>query len=139
MRILGIDYGRKRIGVAVSDPTGVIAQGLPTITYRDLSDGLARLADLIEEFEVTRMVVGLPRNLKGETGFAAHAATRFAGTLKDRFEIPILLWDERLTSTMAEKTLRQFGKSPSKHKEKIDQIAATILLQNFLDLNNTST
>lgn len=132
-RLLALDYGRRRIGVAVSDATGCIAQGLPTIIYRNQKQALNELIKIINSYTVSKIIVGLPLNLKGQKAHAAKEVEQFIQRLERRIEIPIETWDERLTSLAAERAMLQMGKSPSKHKHKVDEIAAVILLQSYLD------
>ena len=132
-RILALDYGRRRIGVAVSDATGCIAQGLPTIICRNQKQAMNDLVDLINSYNVCKVIVGLPLNLKGQKAHAAKEVEQFIQRLERRIEAPIETWDERLTSLAAERAMIQMGKSPSKHKHKVDEIAAVLLLQSYLD------
>ncbi len=132
-RLLAIDYGQKRIGVAVSDPTRTIAQGLPTIVYKSLPEALEKIDKLVEEYQIQLVVVGMPLTMNGEVGLAARKVEVFVGFLKKRYLVPVVLWDERLTSVVAAKTIRESGKSPSRNKSKIDELAARLILQNYLD------
>lgn len=132
-RILGIDYGRKRIGLAVSDPLGLIAQGLPTINNTSLPDTLQQFGKIIEEYHVYSMVIGLPMTMRGEVGVAGDSINKFARVLNENFDLPIRSWDERLTTVMAHRTAKEIGKSPSKNREKIDQLSAMFILQSYLD------
>lgn len=130
---MAIDYGQKRIGVAVSDPTRTIAQGLPTIVYKSLPEALEKIDKLVEEYQIQLVVVGMPLTMNGEVGLAARKVEVFVGFLKKRYSVPVVLWDERLTSVVAAKTIRESGKSPSRNKSKIDELAARLILQNYLD------
>ncbi|MDZ7332422.1 MAG: Holliday junction resolvase RuvX [candidate division KSB1 bacterium] len=132
-RILGIDYGVRRLGVAISDPMRTIAQGLPTIKISGLQQMLAELEAIIIGQQVTEIVVGWPLNLKGEATVAAQQVDRFIQQLQQRFHLPIHRWDERWSSIEAQRTIHQFDKSPSRLKAKVDQIAAILILQSFLD------
>lgn len=132
-RALGIDYGRKRIGLALSDPLGIIAQGLPTIANESLPNLLTKLETIIKEHKIKEIVVGLPITMKAETGVAAQVTNTFVTALKSRFNLPTVVWDERFTSVMAERTVKELGKSPSKNKGKVDEISAVLILQNYLD------
>ncbi len=132
-RILAIDYGVRRLGVAISDPMRTIAQGLPTIKIAGLRQMLAELEAIIVDWGVTEIVVGWPLNMKGEATAAARQVDQFIEQLKKRFTLPIHRWDERWSSLEAHRTIWQFGKSPSRLKAKVDQIAATLILQSFLD------
>ena len=132
-RILGIDYGKKRIGLAVSDPMRKIAQGLPTLTNSNLAQVFTDLENIISEHEIKKIVIGLPITMKAEVGRAAQVTNKFVTALKSRFELPTVVWDERLTSVLAKRTMKEYGKSPSKNKSKVDEIAAILILQSYLD------
>jgi putative Holliday junction resolvase len=133
MRILALDHGTKRIGVAVSDETRTIAQPLEFIPAEPFADFLARLRQLIREKEIDLILVGLPRNMDGSYGPAAEKVQTFVGVLKSAITVPIKTWDERLTSAQANRVLIQGGARRAKRKEKVDQTAAAILLQSYLD------
>ena len=133
MRILALDHGTKRIGVAVSDETKTIAQPLEYIPAEPFADFLARLKELLVEKEIDLVLIGQPRNMDGSYGPAAQKVETFAGVLKTAITVPIKMWDERLTSTMANKALIQGGVRRDKRKEKVDKMAAAILLQSYLD------
>lgn len=132
-RILGIDYGTRRLGVAVSDPLKISAQSLPTIKVQGLKQVLFELDRIIRSKKVTEIVVGLPLNLKGEKSMSAQKVEKFVEQLRNQFKIPVHTWDERWTSITAQRTIHELGKSPSRHKDKIDQISALIILQAYLD------
>lgn len=132
-RILAIDHGARRIGIAVSDPLRVTAQSLPTIQAKGLQHLLSELETIINEKQVTEIVVGMPFNLKGEKSAAAQKVEKFIQQLQTRFKLPVHSWDERWTSIAAQRTIWEFGKSPSRHKDKVDQISAILILQSFLD------
>jgi putative Holliday junction resolvase len=133
MRILALDHGSKRIGVAVSDETKTIAQPLEYIPAEPFADFLARLKQLLVEKEISLVLIGLPRNMDGSHGPAAQKVDAFAGVLKTAITVPVKMWDERLTSTMANRILIQGGVRRDKRKEKVDKMAAAILLQSYLD------
>ena len=131
MRILGLDYGTKRLGVAVSDPLGIIAQPIAVI---DSSVAIAELQKIIKEYSpVDEIVVGLPKTMKGEIGPAAQKALEFVATLKQNFGSKIVTWDERLTTAAVEKDLIAAGLSRKKRKQVIDKSAAAVILQGYLD------
>ncbi|MFQ5638107.1 MAG: Holliday junction resolvase RuvX [bacterium] len=132
-RVLGLDYGTKRIGIAISDPSCTIARGLPTLFSYNLPDTFKKIEEIIFEYNVREVVVGLPLTLKGTIHKAAMRTQSFAEELKKQLELPIHLWDERFTSVMAENSLKAMGVSPSKNRDKIDQISAVLILQSFLD------
>ncbi len=138
-RILGIDYGHRRIGIALSDPLRITAQSLPTIKVKSLKQVFSELEAIIRDKDVTEIVVGMPLNLKGEKGLSAQKADEFIQYLKNRFELPVHTWDERWSSLAAQRTILELGKSPSRHKDKVDQISALLILQSFLDYLNIKT
>jgi putative Holliday junction resolvase len=133
MRILGLDHGTKRVGVAVSDEMHLIAQPLEYIAPEPFADFLARLKEILREKEIGLIVIGMPRNMDGSYGPAALKVQEFAAVLKDAVAVPLKLWDERLTTTQAQKFLIQGGVRRDQRKEKVDQTAAAILLQSYLD------
>jgi putative Holliday junction resolvase len=133
MRILALDHGTKRIGVAVSDELKMIAQPLEFILAEPFADFLARLKELIREKEVELIVVGMPRNMDGSYGPAAIKVQDFVAVLKTAVPIPIQTLDERLTSVQANRFLIDGGVRREKRKEKVDKTAAAILLQSYLD------
>jgi len=133
MRILALDHETKRIGVAVSDETRTIAQPLEFIPAEPFAGFLDRLKQLIREKEVDLILIGLPRNMDGSYGPAAEKVQTFVGVLSNAITIPIKTWDERLTSAQANRVLIQGGARRAKRKEKVDQTAAAILLQSYLD------
>ena len=132
-RILGLDYGKKRIGIAISDPLRITAQPLHTIQYDCENRLWIELDQVIQKNEIEKIVIGLPLNMNGTMGFVAQNVKLFAQKLSDRYQIQVDFWDERLTSHIAEKTIREFGKQPSRIKDKVDKVAATLILQNYLD------
>lgn len=131
-RILAVDWGERRIGLALSDPGGVIATGLDTLEVRSADEALARVADLAREREVARVVVGLPLLMSGERGEAARAASAFADRLRERCGLPVETYDERLTSALSERRLHELGVRTGHHKERVDQGAAVALLESYL-------
>ncbi|MFZ1072076.1 MAG: Holliday junction resolvase RuvX [Verrucomicrobiia bacterium] len=133
MRILALDHGTKRIGVAVSDETKTIAQPLEYIPAEPFADFLARLKELFVEKEVDLVLIGLPRNMDGSYGPAAQKVQTFIAVLKTAITVPIKTWDERLTSAQANRVLIQAKVRRDKRKEKVDKMAAAILLQSYLD------
>ena len=131
-RILSVDWGERRIGLAVSDPTGLIATGLETVVVRTLEQALARIAALAAEHEVERIVVGLPLLMSGRAGTAAETATRFAAALAEKSGLPVETYDERLTSAMSERRLREVGVRTGHQRARVDQGAAVALLESYL-------
>ncbi len=134
MRILALDHGTKRIGVAVSDETKTIALPLEYIPAEPFADFLERLKKLLLEKEIDLILIGQPRNMDGSYGPAAQKVETFVGVLKTAITVPIKMWDERLTSTMANRTMIQANVRRDKRKEKVDAMAAAILLQSYLDM-----
>ncbi len=132
-RYLGLDYGEKRIGVALSDPTGFLAQPLKTIHYRSQKEAIAEIVRIVQEQEVAGVVLGLPLGMSGQDTEKTREVRQFAEKLRARLPVPLELLDERLTTRQAQQTLRQMGKKPSKHRNIIDQMAAQYILQTFLE------
>jgi putative Holliday junction resolvase len=133
MRILAIDHGTRRIGIAISDELKMIAQPLEFIPAEPFPDFLARLQVLLAEKAVELILVGLPRNMDGTHGPAARKVQDFVATLRGSVTVPIKTWDERLTSVQANRILIQANVRRDKRKEKVDKMAAAILLQSYLD------
>src|SRR5215471_17991221 len=133
MRILALDHGTKRIGVAISDELKMIAQPLEFIPASPFADFLARLKEIIHEQQVELILVGMPRNMDGSYGPAALRVQEFVAALRDATTIHIQTWDERLTSAQAQRFLIQGGVRRKERKEKVDKTAAAILLQSYLD------
>jgi len=133
MRILALDYGTKRIGVAMSDELKIIAQPLEYILREPFDACLARLKEILRERDVELILVGMPRNMDGSFGPSAEAVKEFVASLGEAFETPIKTWDERLTSTQANRVLLQGNVRRQERKQKVDQTAAAILLQSYLD------
>ena len=133
MRILALDHGTKRIGVAISDELQMIAQPLEFIAAEPFANFLRRLKEILRDKEVEMILVGLPRNMDGSYGPAALKVQEFVAVLKETILIPIKTWDERLTSAQANRFLIQAGVRRDQRKEKVDKTAAAILLQSYLD------
>lgn len=142
MRILGLDFGSKTIGIAVSDPFGWTAQGVEIIRREQeeaLKKSLMRIEELIKQYQVTKIVMGLPKNMNGTIGERGEKTIAFAEKLKSRFpNVETILWDERLTTVAAEKMLITADVSRQKRKKVIDQIAATFILQGYLDSQSSN-
>lgn len=132
-RILGLDVGDKTIGVAVSDEMGWTAQGVETIRRESREKDFARLQELITHYQVGEIVVGLPKNMNGTIGPRGESCQAFASQLADRTSLPVHLWDERLTTMAAERMLIAADVSRQKRKKVIDKMAATLILQGYLD------
>jgi putative Holliday junction resolvase len=131
-RILALDPGTKRIGVALSDELGWTAQPLETFERRSVEADIAHIRDLVKEHEVGEVVVGLPLRLDGRAGPEAEEAERFRGKLAEALPVPVVAWDERLTSRSAEDLLIQANVSRKKRKGAVDRIAAALILQSYL-------
>jgi len=134
MRILALDHGTKRIGVAVSDETKTFAQPLEYIPAEPFAEFLVRLKIILAEKEVDFILIGMPRNMDGSYGPAAQKVEVFIAALKSAVTVPIKTWDERLTSTMANRVMIQANVRREQRKEKVDAMAAAILLQSYLDM-----
>ena len=136
MRIIGLDYGTKTVGVAVSDSLGITAQAVETITRKEenkLRQTLARIEALIDEYNVEEIVVGLPKNMNNTIGERAEACRDFADKLERRTGLPVIMWDERLTTVSADNVLKECGVRRENRKAVVDKIAAVFILQGYLD------
>ncbi|MCI1134503.1 Holliday junction resolvase RuvX [Enterococcus gallinarum] len=136
MRVMGLDVGSRTVGVAVSDPMGWTAQGIEIIRINeDENDfGYDRLGELVKEYEVTRFVVGLPKNMNNTIDSRAEASLAYGKAIEERFDLPVDYQDERLTTVQAERMLvEQANTSRAKRKKVIDKLAAVMILQNYLD------
>ncbi|EAG2730493.1 Holliday junction resolvase RuvX [Listeria monocytogenes] len=138
MRIMGLDVGSKTVGVAISDPLGWTAQGVETIQINENRKqfGYDRVKELVLEYEVEKVVVGLPKNMNNTIGPRAESSKIYAEVLESRIGLPVVLWDERLTTSAAERTLIEADVSRKKRKEVIDKLAAVMILQSYLDTTN---
>jgi putative Holliday junction resolvase len=132
-RILGLDVGSKTIGLAVSDPLGITAQGLQTIRRKNKRTDFELLERVIREHEVREIVVGLPLRMSGQGSRQSEKVSAFAGELGARFQLPVHLWDERLTSVQANRLLREAELSIAKRAAAVDRMAAVLILQSYLD------
>jgi putative Holliday junction resolvase len=131
-RILAIDYGSRRMGLAVSDALGITAQGLDTLERKNKRSDFARLERTLREYQVTEIVLGNPLRMSGEEGTQSRKVAEFAEELRQRFGLPVHLWDERLTSSEANRLLREAEVSLQKRAQAVDRMAATLILQSFL-------
>jgi putative holliday junction resolvase len=131
-RILAVDWGERRVGLAVSDPEGVIATGLETLEVRSPEQAVARVAEVARQREADRIVVGLPLLMSGERGDAAESALQFAAALATRTGLAVDTYDERLTSALSERRLREIGVRSGHAKARVDQGAAVALLESYL-------
>jgi putative Holliday junction resolvase len=132
-RILGLDVGEKRIGLAVSDPLGITAQGLEVLTRKDRESDLARLLEVGRKYGVRQIVVGLPRHMDGRPGKMAQDILELAQTLGEALDATVIPWDERLTSAEANRVLIQADVSRRRRRQVVDQMAAGLILQGYLD------
>lgn len=133
MRIMALDVGSKRIGVALSDPLRITAQGLQTFQRTTLEEDIKGLWELIDTHEVTQLVVGLPKNMDGSIGFKAEEVQQFVADLTAERTIDVIWVDERLTTVSAERVLLEADVSRTKRKKVIDKMAAVVILQSYLD------
>ena len=136
MRIMGLDYGSKTVGVAMSDPLEITAQAVETIWRKDenkLRKTCARIEELISEYEVERIVLGLPKHMNNDLGERAQKALVFGEMVKRRTGLEVVMWDERLTTVEAERTLIENNVRRENRKQYIDKIAAVFILQGYLD------
>ena len=132
-RILALDLGKKRIGMAISDPLGITAQGLPNLNRVNKRRDLAELERLTREREIGLVLMGNPKNMRGTEGRQSQWAREFAHDIETRIGLPVKLWDERLTSVEAGRVLRASGISIEKRAAAVDRLSAVILLQSYLD------
>ena len=136
MRILGLDYGSKTVGVAVSDPLGFTAQGVEIIRRKSenkMRQTLARIQELIAQYQVEEIVLGLPKNMNNTLGDRAEKSLELKETLERRTGLPVVMWDERLTTVSANRVLMETGVRRENRKEHVDEIAAVFILQGYLD------
>lgn len=138
MKVMGLDVGTKTIGVAISDALGWTAQGIETIKINeDKGDfGIARIAELVKQHGVTSFVVGYPKNMNNTIGPRGEASEAYKALLEETFALPVVLWDERLTTMAAERVLIDADVSRKKRKQVIDKMAAIMILQGYLDSKN---
>jgi len=136
MRILGIDLGKKRVGIALSDELGWTAQGLETFERQDIDKDLEHLAHLIKTYGVEELVIGLPMDQKGEVGTAAREILSFVELCKKQLGLPVTTWDERFTTVAATRSLIEAELSRKKRKKVVDKVAAVFILQGYLDKRN---
>ena len=136
MKILGLDYGEARIGVAVSDALGILANPLDTISDKDRDKQLEKTFEVAKGHKIEKIVVGYPKHMDGTVGHRAEYTEQFAKELAEMLNVEYVLWDERLSSTEAHRILEEGGVSGKKRKTKVDKIAAVIILQGYLDSCN---
>ena len=136
IRIMGLDFGSKTVGVAVSDPLGITAQGIKIVrrtSENKLRKTLARIEELVTEYEVTEIVLGFPKNMNNTIGERAEKSLAFKEMLERRTGLPVVMWDERLTTVAANRTLIEGGVRRENRKDYVDMLAAVYILQGYLD------
>lgn len=136
MRVMGLDYGSKTIGVAISDPLGITAQGIEIIRREEenkLRKSLRRIEELIEEYQVEEIVLGFPKNMNNTIGERAEKSLQLKETLERRCKLPVIMWDERLTTVEANRTLMESKVRRENRSKYVDMIAAVFILQGYLD------
>jgi len=133
MKILGIDYGEKRTGLALSDPSNMVARSLKVLKRNGTRKLLGEIKAVVDQNKIERIVIGLPKNMNGSLGEKGKEVLAFAKILEKVIKVPIVTWDERLTTVSAEKVLRQAELSREKRKDILDKLSACIILQNYLD------
>jgi putative holliday junction resolvase len=138
-RVLGLDVGSRRIGMAISDPLGLTAQGLPTLQRQNKRLDFEQLAKIISDYQISEIVVGYPLRLSGMEGIQSEKMQLFAEELRKKFGLPVHLWDERLTSTQANRLLRETDLSIKKRGQAVDRMAAMLILQNWMEARGFSS
>lgn len=136
MRIMGLDYGSKTVGVAVSDPLGLTAQGIEIVRRKSenkLRQTLARIEEIAKEYGVEKIVLGFPKHMNNDIGERAEKSLKFKEMLERRTGLPVVMWDERLTTVEADRTMMETGIRRENRKEYVDMIAAVFILQGYLD------
>ncbi|MEG0773254.1 Holliday junction resolvase RuvX [Clostridium sp.] len=133
MRVLGLDIGDRTIGVAISDPLGFTAQGITTIRRKKIEYDIEELLKICMEYNVDTIISGLPKNMNGTLGPQSEKVMEFCQVLKEHIDVPIKYWDERLTTVAAHKAMLESNMSRDKRKKVVDKIAATYILQGYLD------
>ena len=132
-RILGLDYGQKRIGISLSDPLQITAQPLYVLEGLKEDKKIDRIVKLVDEYDIKSIVMGYPLTLKGKKSELTNKVSEFAEKLRDKIQIEVVLWDERFTSVQAQRILHQMNIKPSRSKSKVDSIASVLILMNYLD------
>lgn len=139
MRILAVDMGERRVGLAVSDPTGTVAQPLSVAVLEEPDEILEVVAEAARRAGAEALVIGLPRHMNGEEGEGARRARALAAALTERLGVPVDLWDERLTTVAAHRALREGGVSGRRRRDKVDKMAAALILQGYLEARRGRT
>lgn len=132
-RFLGIDFGKVRIGLAISDELGFMSHPLETLQMRDMDEVAKRVVEIVREKDVQRVVIGLPKNMDGSHGSSAEEALAFAAKLRGQLPCDVVTWDERLTTVSAHRALRETGRKTRETRAYVDQVAAQMILQGYLD------
>ena len=132
MRILAVDYGERRTGIAISDELGITAQGLKTIEVKDESEILSLVARIVSDKKAEKIVVGLPLNMDSSESEKCIKVREFGALLAEKTNIPVVFWDERLTSVQAKRVMRELNKKTYRNKQMVDTISATLILQEYL-------
>ncbi len=138
MRTMGLDVGTQTIGIAISDELGITAQGLKTLKRKSMEEDFRELAAIIHQFEIGKIVVGLQKNMDGTLGKQAEKVLKWIEALKDKIQIPVVTWDERLSTVGASKVLLEADLSRKKRKRVIDKVAAVLILQGYLDQSRSN-
>lgn len=138
MRIMGLDFGDKSIGIAISDERGLIASPRETLRRSNLENDISQLTELARRENVEEILVGMPLSLDGSEGPQARKVTEFVKSLRQQSDVPVRPWDERLTTVAAERALLEANVSRARRKKVVDQVAAAVLLQSYLDYRNVS-
>lgn len=134
MILIGIDYGEKRIGVAKSDPLGLLAHGICTIEWDwDITKPLQKIEEIVKQYKADKIILGLPLNMDGTEGEKSQKVRLFASALETQCNIPVIMYDERLSTVEAHEIIHLQGKKIGKNKKKIDMVAACVILQSYLD------
>ena len=133
MRIMGLDLGTHTVGIAISDELGLIAQGLKTLGRKSMEKDFSEIAAIIHQFGIEKIVVGLPKNMNGTLGKQAEFVLKWIEVLKDNVQVPVVTWDERLSTVGATKVLLEADLSRKKRKKVVDKLAAVLILQGYLD------
>ena len=140
MRILAIDYGSKRIGLALSDPLGIISQGLKTLPHPATQEDLIqKVAEIVKRYDISKVVLGLPLNMNGTKGPQALQVEALAQALRQGLSVPVALWDERLSTASVHRHFREWKLSPTKRKRLVDQLSAQLILQDYLESQKGKT
>lgn len=138
MRIMALDLGEKNIGVAVSDPLEITAQGVEVIHRSSIKKDLNRIGELIKEYAVDKIVLGYPLHMDGSAGEKAEESMAFKKRLENKYALPVVIWDERLTTVAAQRTLLDAGLSRSRRKKVVDKVAAVLILENYLQSRSST-